>query len=63
MVESSDLKNSRGGLVPLLSLSPLPGAEKREADLAAVVEVGVEPHLAVASRPEVDLRRDGEVKL
>ena len=39
----------------MFPLHPLPRPEEGETHLPAVVEVGVEPHLAAARRPEVDL--------
>ena len=43
--------------VPLLLGAAVPGVEHAEADLAVVVEVGVEAHRAVAGRLQVDERR------
>jgi len=47
----------RRRFVPLFTLSSFPGSKKRETDLAALVEVRVEPDDATAGRSEVDLRR------
>ena len=41
---------------PLLPLSPGPGPQQRQTDLAVLVEVGIEPHLTPACRPEFYLR-------
>ena len=46
-----------GGFIPLLSLSTFPRSQKREANLAAVVEVGVEADNPASRCTEVYLGR------
>lgn len=47
--------------VPLLLRAAVPGVEHGEADLAVVVQVGVEPHGVPARRLQVDEHGHGRV--
>lgn len=50
----SNLQKARRVRVPLLLGASVPGVEHGEADLAVVVQVGVEAHRVAARRLQVD---------